>query len=232
MFAPFRNRVDAGRALAERLRDYADRPDVLVLALPRGGVPVGFEVALALHVPMDVFIVRKLGVPGHEELAMGAIASGGVRVVNQSVVKSLGITGAILDKAAQREHRELERREEAYRSGRSAPHVRDRIVILVDDGVATGSTMYAAIAALRQLGAKKFVVATPTISSETFREMGREADDVVAVIAPEEFHGVGQWYEDFAQTSDEEVVGLLESASRIPAGYSAIREAEPNRDLT
>src|SRR5262245_30296241 len=136
MFAPFRNRVDAGRALSERLSDYAGRPEVLLLALPRGGVPVAFEVALALHAPMDVFIVRKLGVPGHEELAMGAIASGGVRVLNRGVVNSLGITDEILDKTAQREQHELERRELAYRAGRPSPDVRDRIVILVDDGIA------------------------------------------------------------------------------------------------
>lgn len=232
MFAPFRDRVDAGRALAERLREYAGRPEVLVLALPRGGVPVAFEVALALQAPMDVFIVRKLGVPGHEELAMGAIASGGVRALNRSVVESLGITDAVLDTAAQREQRELERREQAYRFGRPAPDVRDRVVILIDDGVATGSTMYAAISALRQLGAGSIVVATPTISSETFREMRREADNVVAVIAPEDFQGVGQWYGDFTQTSDDEVCALLENASRIPAKCSTDREAAPDRELT
>ncbi len=212
----FRNRLEAGRQLARKLSVYANRPEVLVLALPRGGVPVAYEVARALEAQLDVFVVRKLGVPGHEELAMGAIASGGVRVLNGSVVKSLGITDEVIDAIARREEHELRRRERAYRDDRPAPDVQGRVVILVDDGIATGSTMYAAISALRQQGAGRIVVATPTVARETFYEMRQETDEFIALIMPEEFYGVGQWYEDFSQTTDEEVRALLHQANQLP----------------
>ena len=212
----FRNRVEAGQQLAKKLAKYANRSDVLVLALPRGGVPVGYEVAQALHAPFDVFVVRKLGVPGHEELAMGAIASGGVRVLNGSVVDSLGILDETIDAVATRELRELERRERAYRDDRPAPDMQGRTVILVDDGIATGSTMKAAIKALRQLEAARIVVATPTVALSTVREMGPDVDELVAVMTPADFAGVGQWYEDFSQTTDGEVRELLDKASQLP----------------
>jgi putative phosphoribosyl transferase len=216
MMMQFRNRAEAGQQLAKRLMKYAGRPDLLVLALPRGGVPVGYEVAQALNAPLDVFVVRKLGVPGHEELAMGAIASGGVRVVNGEVIESLRIPNEVIDAAAARELRELERRERAYRDDRPAPDVQGRTVILVDDGIATGSTMKAAIEALRQLEASRIVVAVPTAALSTAREMQRDVEELVAVMTPADFSGVGQWYEDFSQTTDEQVRDLLESASRLP----------------
>lgn len=210
----FRNRVQAGQVLAKQLMKYANRPDVLVLALPRGGVPVGFEVAQALNAPLDVFVVRKLGVPGQEELAMGAIAGGGIRVLNGSVIEGLGIPDHVIDEVARRELRELERRERVYRDDRPAPEVPGRTVILVDDGIATGATMKAAVEALRQLEAGRIVVAVPTAAPSTVREIRGDVDDLVAVITPDDFAGVGQWYEDFSQTSDEEVRRLLERASR------------------
>jgi predicted phosphoribosyltransferase len=216
MMMQFRNRVEAGQLLAKRLMKYANCEDLLVLALPRGGVPVGYEVAQALNAPLDVFVVRKLGVPGHEELAMGAIASGGVRVLNREVVESLRIPDDVIDAAAARELRELERRERAYRDDRPAPDVQGRIVILVDDGIATGSTMKAAIEALRQLETSRVVVAVPTAALSTVREMRQDVDDLVAVMTPADFSGVGQWYQDFSQTTDEEVRDLLEKASRLP----------------
>ncbi len=216
MIQPFKNRTEAGQVLARRLAKYADRPEVLVLALPRGGVPVGYEVAQALHAPLDVFTVRKLGVPGHEELAMGAIASGGVRVLNGSVVEGLNISDAVIDAVAGRELRELERRERAYRDDRPAPDVQGRTVILVDDGIATGSTMKAAIEALRQLEAFRIVVAVPTAALSTVREMRPDVDELVAVLTPADFTCVGQWYADFSQTNDEEVRELLERASHFP----------------
>jgi predicted phosphoribosyltransferase len=212
----FRNRVEAGQQLAQRLARYANRSDVLVLALPRGGVPVGYEVAQALNAPLDVFVVRKLGVPGHEELAMGAIASGGVRVLNGSVVEGLRIPEEVIDAVAAQEFRELERRERASRDDRPAPDVQGRTVILVDDGIATGSTMRAAVEALRQLQAARIVVATPTAALSTVCEMRPDVDEFVAVMTPVDFAGVGQWYEDFSQTTDEEVRELLESASQSP----------------
>ena len=218
MMMQFRNRAEAGLRLAKKLAKHADRPDVLVLALPRGGVPVGYEVARALNAPLDVFVVRKLGVPGHEELAMGAIASGGVRVLNRSVVDSLGIDGPTIDAVAAEELRELKRREQAYRDDRPALDLQDRTVILVDDGIATGSTMFAAISALRQHGAAHIAVATPVIARETYQAMRREVDELVAVLVPEDFRGVGQWYEDFSQTTDEEVRGLLERSVEREVG--------------
>ena len=212
----FRNRIEAGRLLAGRLIQYANRRDVLVLALPRGGVPVGYEIAQALNVPLDVFVVRKLGVPGHEELAMGAISSGGVRVLNGGVIEGLGIPDDVIDAVAARELRELERRERAYRGERPAPDVRECMVILVDDGIATGSTMKAAVEALRKLEARRIVVAAPTAALSTVREMRPDVDELVAVMTPADFAGVGQWYEDFSQTTDEEVRELLQRASRFP----------------
>ena len=210
----FRDRTDAGRRLAARMTEYAGRSDVLVLALPRGGVPVAFEVARALRAPLDVFLVRKLGVPGQEELAMGAIASGGVRVVNEDVVRHLGIPPEVIDAVAAREQGELERRERAYRDDRPAPDVRGRTVILVDDGLATGSTMRAAALALRQQGPARVVVAVPVASREACEEFRGEVDDIVCAATPEPFMGVGRWYEDFSQTTDEEVRELLARAQQ------------------
>lgn len=220
MMMTFANRIEAGRMLAKRLGNYAGRGDVIVLALPRGGVPVGCEVARALNAPLDVFIVRKLGVPGHEELALGALASGGVRVLNGQVIESLGISDHVIDEVAAGELHELERRERAYRDGRPAPEVRGRTVILVDDGIATGSTMRAAIEALRQMKARRIVVAVPTAALSTVRAMRWDADEIVAVMTPADFTGVGQWYEDFSQTTDEEVRELLDRAGRRSQGGS------------
>lgn len=205
----FADRVEAGRRLAEALRGYAGRPDVVVLALPRGGVPVAYRVARALGAPLDVFLVRKLGVPGHEELAMGAIASGGTRVLNPEVVAALGIPGGTIDAVAAREAEELERRERAYRGERPPPEVRGRTVILVDDGLATGSTMRAAVAALRRQEPARLVVAVPVGAAETCEALRAEADAVVCVLTPEPFYAVGLWYRDFAQTTDDEVRELL-----------------------
>ena len=209
----YRDRIEAGKRLAAELAEYANRADVLVLALPRGGVPVAFEVAEALHAPLDVFLVRKLGVPGHEELAMGAIATGGVRVINEDVVRYLNIPDEVIETVAMDEQRELERRERAYRDGRAAPDVQGRTVILVDDGLATGSTMRAAAVALRQQQPARIVVAVPVASSQTCDEFRAEVDDIVCAVTPEPFRGVGQWYEDFSQTTDEEVHDLLERAA-------------------
>jgi predicted phosphoribosyltransferase len=209
MVSRFRDRREAGRRLADELAAYAGRPDVLVLALPRGGVPVGYEVARALGAPLDVFLVRKLGVPGYEELAMGAVATGGVRVLNEQVVKSLRIPDHAIEAVTKRERQELARRERAYRGDRPPPDVRSRTVILVDDGLATGATMHAAIAALRQQQPARIVVAVPTASPETCDQFRAEVDDVVCVITPEPFQAVGLWYEDFSPTTDEEVRELL-----------------------
>jgi putative phosphoribosyl transferase len=210
----FRDRTDAGRQLAARLTRYADRKDVLVLALPRGGVPVAYEVAKELKAPLDVFLVRKLGVPGYEELAMGAIASGGVRVVNEDIVNYLGIPDEVIDAIAAVELRELERRALAYRDDRPPPDVKGRIVILIDDGLATGSTMRAAAEALRKQGPARIVVAVPVSSPETCDEFRSEVDEIVCAVTPEPFRGVGLWYQDFSQTTDEEVRELLERAAR------------------
>ncbi len=210
----FKNRFDAGRFLAERLLRYAHRPDVLVLALPRGGVPVAYAVAETLGVPMDVFIVRKLGVPGHEELAMGAIASNGVRVLNEDVVAALNIPPNVIDQVAQVEQRELERREREYRDDRPKPDVHGKTVILVDDGLATGSTMRAAVRALAQQHPARIVVAVPTAPPDVCEELGREVDEVVCAITPEPFYGVGLWYDDFSQTTDEQVRELLRASEK------------------
>ena len=206
---PFRDRRDAGRALADKLTAYVGRSDVLVLALPRGGVPVAFEVARALRAPLDVLIVRKLGVPGHEELAMGAVATGGVRVLNDVVVRGFGIDPDVIDSVATWERREIARRERLYRGERPAPEVRGRTVILVDDGLATGASMLAAVEALREQAPARLVVAVPTAAHETCEILRREVDDVICATTPEPFQAVGFWYEDFTQTTDEEVRDLL-----------------------
>ena len=210
----FRDRANAGRQLAERLNNYANRDDVIVLALPRGGVPVGYEVAKRLHVPLDVFVVRKLGVPGYEELALGAIASGGVRVLNQDVVRILPDADQIVEAVTANELMEMERRERAYRDDRPPLDMRARTVVLIDDGLATGATMHAAVQALREQEPAKIVVAVPVCAPETCREIQKVADETVWLFAPEWFHGVGQFYDDFSQTSDDEVRRLLAEAAR------------------
>jgi predicted phosphoribosyltransferase len=215
---PFRDRRAAGRALVPLLGRYADRDDVLVLALPRGGVPVGYEVAQALRAPLDVFLVRKLGVPGYEELAMGAIASGGGVVLNEEVMQGLGIPRDVIDQVAEDEQRELERREQAYRDGRPPPSVEGKVVILVDDGLATGASIRAAAAALRRLQPAALVVAVPTAATSTCEQLRSEVDDVVCATTPTPFFAVGQSYLDFSQTTDEEVRDLLRgAASPTPA---------------
>ena len=205
--------MDAGRELARHLDDHAGRDDVIVLGLPRGGVPVASEVARALRLPLDVFLVRKLGVPGHDELAMGAIASGGVRVVNRDVVEAAGISSEQLDRAVERESLELERRAGAYRGERPPPVVAGKTVILVDDGLATGSTMRAAVEALKQQGAGRIVVAVPVAARQTCEELARHVDEIVCARTPEPFYAVGLWYDDFSQTGDDEVRKLLHDAS-------------------
>lgn len=205
----YRDRLEAGRILTTKLTAYADRKDVVVLALPRGGVPVAFEVAKALQAPLDVFVVRKLGVPGHEELAMGAIATGGMYVVNEHVVHMLAIPDSVIEEVAEREQKELERREHLYRDDLPPPDVRDRTIILVDDGLATGSTMRAAIAALRKQHPAHIVVAVPVAAAVVRDEFKAEVDEIICASTPEPFFGVGYWYEDFSQTSDEEVHDLL-----------------------
>jgi putative phosphoribosyl transferase len=216
----FRDRREAGRRLAERLRHYAGRDDVVVLALPRGGIPVGYEVTRELGAPLDVFVVRKLGLPGHPEFAMGAIASGGVAVLNQEVINAIGLPEDSLREVIAHEWQELARREHAYRQTERAPPVTGRTVILVDDGLATGSTMLAAIAALRKLKPARIVVAVPVAAPETCEAVGEHVDEIVCAETPEPFRAVGLWYEDFSQTSDEEVQQLL-SAARARAGEEA-----------
>lgn len=210
----FRDRRDAGRRLAEQLRRYGGRKDVVVLALPRGGVPVAYEVAAALELPLDVFVVRKLGVPGHEELAMGAIASGGTRVVNERIAGALSLNEPTIAASAAEEQRRLEERERRYRGDRPPPDVGGRVALLVDDGLATGSTMRAAVQAVRAQEPAATVVAVPVAPPETCRRLAEEADDVVCVNMPEAFEAVGSYYEDFGQTTDDEVAELLERAQR------------------
>ena len=214
----FRDRRDSGRRLAAELTNYSDQNDVLVLALPRGGVPVAYEVARALHAPLDVFMVRKLGVPGYEELAMGAIATGGVRVLDEELVRMLHLPHEVIERVTAIEMTELERREQQYRGDRPAPDVRGRTVILIDDGLATGSTMRAGIAALKKEGAKRIVVAVPVAPPETCEALRDQVDDVVCAVTPELFRAVGLWYGDFSQTTDEEVRDLLaRAASEAPS---------------
>jgi putative phosphoribosyl transferase len=211
----FRDREDAGVQLAARLSHYAGDPKVVVLGLPRGGVPVAYQVARTLHVPLDVFVVRKLGVPEHRELAMGAIATGGVRVLNPEVVAALRIGEPMIAAVAVQEQKELERQERAYRGDVPFPDLAGRIVIVVDDGLATGSTMRAAVKALRQMQPARIVVGAPVAAAATCRSLAREADEVVCVSTPESFHAVSTWYREFSQTSDEEVRLLLESSADV-----------------
>lgn len=217
---PFIDRRDAGRQLARHLAQFAGHPDVLVVGLPRGGIPVAFEVAHALHAPLEPFIVRKLGVPGHEEYAMGAIASGGITVLDRDVVDQLGIPPLVVDRVARHEQAELERRQRAYRGARPFPELHGRTVIVIDDGLATGATMAAAVAALRELGPEQIIVAAPVAAPSTCAMLRRSADDCICALTPSPFHGVGLWYEDFAQTTDDEVRALLAEArdNAIPAG--------------
>jgi predicted phosphoribosyltransferase len=209
----FKDRTEAGRLLAERLASYAGRPDVVVLALPRGGVPVAFEIVRALRVPLDAFLVRKLGAPGHEELAMGAIASGGMRVLNDEVIRALKITPEVIEQVTAEERIELERREHSFRAGTVPIDPKGRTVILVDDGLATGSTMRSAVAALRREQAAHLVVAVPVAAPDTAETLRQDVDDLVCLMTPEPFIAVGRWYRDFRQTTDEEVRELLARAS-------------------
>jgi putative phosphoribosyl transferase len=212
---PYRDRREAGRELARHLQKYAGRDDVIVLALPRGGVPVAYEVAEALGAPLEVFLVRKLGTPGHAELAMGAIASGGIRVLNDDVVQSLGIRPEQIEAVAQREQAELERRQREYTDGRSSPSLANRTAIVIDDGLATGSTMRAAVLAVKEQAPVRVVVAVPVGAPDTCEEMMSIADEVVCGRMPVPFSAVGQWYRDFGQTSDEEVRLLLRNHARL-----------------
>ena len=235
MRSRYRDRFDAGAVLARRLSALAARPDLLVLALPRGGVPVAFEVARRLGAQLDVFVVRKLGVPGQEQLAMGAIASGGIRVLNESVIEALGIDEETIEAVAAEEQRELERREHLFRGERPPPQIEGRTVVLVDDGLATGSTMLAALRALREQSPSRVIVAVPVAAPETCELMENEADEVVCASTPEPFHAVGLWYEDFEQTSDEEVRELLERAQEErrtprPQGAREVRVDVPAGD--
>jgi len=217
----FEDRFHAGRVLASKLDEFRNRNDVVVLALPRGGVPVAYEVAKALPAPLDVFVVRKLGVPGREELAMGALASGGVVVLNQHVVNHLGISTDIINRAISREEKELERREREYRDGRPPVNVQGRTVILVDDGLATGSSMRVAATALHEQSPAQIVVAVPVAARSTCEEFETEINRVICAVTPEPFWAVGQWYRDFSQTTDEEVRDLLRRVGEIPQTKTA-----------
>lgn len=211
---PFVNRSAAGKLLGDALQSYTDRSDVIVLALPRGGVPVGYEVAKAINAPLDLMLVRKLGLPGHKELAMGAIATGGARVLNQDVIAMYNISAETIDQVAADEETELQRRYQAYRDDLPAPDLNNRCVVLVDDGIATGATMRAAVAVLQQTGASEIIVAVPISASETLELLQDEADKVICLAVPDMLFGIGQWYTDFTQVSDEEVCALLASLSQ------------------
>lgn len=211
--APFRDRRDAGKKLAQKLSAYASRSDVVVLALPRGGVPIAYEIAYALNAPLDIFLVRKMGVPGREELAFGAIASGGIRILNGDVIRMLGIPDEVINFVAKRELEELSRRENLYRGERHSPVILNQTVILADDGLATGASMRAAIAGLRTLQPARMVVAVPVAAPEACDALRSEVDEVICAITPEPFYGVGRWYEDFSQVTDEEVRMLLQEAN-------------------
>lgn len=208
----FVNRIEAGKLLAEKLLKYKKQKDVLVLALPRGGVPVGFQVAKKLEVPLDLFLVRKLGVPGQEELAMGAIATGGEIFFNKDLIHSIGISEFSIDAVIAKEKQILQHREKLYRQNRAPLNVNNKEIILVDDGVATGATIRVAIMALKKLGAKKIIVAAPVMPADTYKELKEEADEVVGIMMPYPFYAIGVWYSDFSQTSDEEVIDLLSQA--------------------
>ncbi|TAK61208.1 phosphoribosyltransferase [Methylobacter sp.] len=212
MRLPFENRIQAGRLLGQALAEYSKRPDVIILALPRGGVPVGFEIARMIDAPLDIMLVRKLGTPGQEELAMGAIASGGSCVLNPDIVAAIDISQETIDAAIVRERQELERRERAYRGEQPPPAVENHCVILVDDGLATGASMLAAVAALKQRNPASIVVAVPVAPAETVLRLQQEANDVVCLATPEPFLAVGRWYREFSQTSDDEVKFLLKRA--------------------
>jgi len=210
----FQNRAEAGQQLASHLEKYANRDDVIVLAVPRGGVPIAFEVARALNLPLDIFVLRKLGVPGHEEFAFGAIGSGGVRVLDRQIVESLGLSNMVIDLITRAERAELARREQIYRGRRPPLNVRGKIVILVDDGIATGASLTAGVHAVRQMQPAAIVIAAPVAPRSTVKRLRHEVDDVVCVETPERFYGVGRFYHDFSQVSDEEVNALLDSAYR------------------
>ena len=212
--ALFKDRRDAGKKLAQKLSAYASRSDVVILALPRGGVPVAYEVALTLNAPLDIFTVRKLGLPGHEELAMGAIATGGARVINQDVVRSFHVPQGVVEAVAKQELRELERRERAFRGDRMMREVHDKTAILIDDGLATGASMQAAIKGLRAKDPTRIVVAVPTAPLETCEAFKQLVDEMICATTPEPFYGVGQWYEDFSQVTDDQVQTFLEQASQ------------------
>jgi putative phosphoribosyl transferase len=214
MKLPFRDRYDAGRWLAQKLKIYANRPDVLALALPRGGVPVAYEVARELKAALDVFIVRKLGVPGHEELAMGAIATGGITVLNPEVIEGLRIPPHVIEAVVAKEMEELKRRERLYRGDRPPPQVFDRTVILIDDGLATGATMRAAAQALREQQPACLIIAVPVAAPSTCEALQTEANEVICAVTPEPFYAVGLWYADFSPTTDEEVRELLQRAAQ------------------
>ncbi|WP_035986546.1 phosphoribosyltransferase [Leptolyngbya sp. KIOST-1] len=205
----FQDRADAGQQLADRLKGYAQCPNLLVLGLPRGGVPVAYPVAQALQAPLDICLVRKLGVPDHKELALGAIASGGVRVLNDDVVKGMGISAAAIDAIAARELEELQRRDRAYRGDRPSPSIRDRTVILVDDGIATGATMRAAVSVIQPQGPARLIVAAPVAAPALCQELSLMVDEVVCVVMPPTLRAIGYWYQDFSQTSDDDVRHLL-----------------------
>lgn len=222
----FRDRPQAGRMLAQRLAQYANRADVIVLGLPRGGVPVAFEVARQLHAPLDIFLVRKLGVPGQPELAMGAIATGGVRVLNETVVYELDLPKRVIDSVAREQEAELSRRELAYRGHGGAPELWGKIVIVVDDGIATGSTMKAAVRAIRHQGAARVIIAVPTAALPSYKMLRAEADEFVALLIPENFIAVGEWYENFGQTTDDEVTALLDEARQGRASANGQSERE------
>jgi len=214
----FLDRTDAGQVLARGLQQYKNQPDVLILGLPRGGVPVAYEVARELNAPLDVFVVRKLGVPGHEELGMGAIATGGVRILHEGIVREVGISPETIDAVSAREQAELERRERLYRGDRPAPTIKGRTVVIIDDGLATGSTMKAAIQAVRQQDPRRLIVAVPTAPSETCEQLKGSADEVVCPLTPDPFFAVGGSYADFTQITDEEVRELIASAANLSSG--------------
>ena len=214
----FLDRTDAGQVLARGLQQYKNQPDVLILGLPRGGVPVAYEVARELNAPLDVFVVRKLGVPGHEELGMGAIATGGVRILHEGIVREVGISPETIEAVSAREQAELERRERLYRGDRPAPTIKGRTVVIIDDGLATGSTMKAAIQAVRQQDPRRLIVAVPTAPSETCEQLKGSADEVVCPLTPDPFFAVGGSYADFTQITDEEVRELIASAANLSSG--------------